>query len=157
MHFASRDYFELRVYHITNKDQEAVIDDFLKNALLPALHRNNRKTIGVFKPLANDTAADKKIYVLIPHKSIKDFIELPAKLERVVPLLERNGYKFVEIFLADKENKREPDVWWLHVEKVEIHTPNTLNERNKVFYKFADENDLASYDGMDVGPVEATH
>ena len=80
-----------------------------------------------------------------------------SKLERVVPLLERDGYKFVEIFLADKENKREPDVWWLHVEKVEIHTPNTLNERNKVFYKFADENDFASYDGMDVGPVEATH
>src|SRR5215213_9420593 len=79
---ASRDYFELRVYHFDNKDQETAIDDFLKNALLPALHRNNRKTIGVFKPIANDTAADKKIYILIPHKSIKDFIELPKKLEK---------------------------------------------------------------------------
>jgi hypothetical protein len=80
--FASRDYFELRVYHITSKDQETIIDDYLKNALIPALHKNDRKTIGVFKPIANDTAADKKIYVLIPHRSIKDFIELPKKLEK---------------------------------------------------------------------------
>ena len=61
--FASRDYFELRVYHITSKDQETIIDDYLKNALIPALHKNDRKTIGVFKPIANDTAVDKKIYV----------------------------------------------------------------------------------------------
>ena len=80
--FASRNYFELRVYHFASKDQEAIIDDFLRNALLPALHKNDRKTIGVFKPLANDTAADKKIYVLIPHKSINDFMELPKKLEK---------------------------------------------------------------------------
>lgn len=80
--FASRDYFELRIYHFATKEQEAIIDDFLKNAMLPALHKNNRKLVGVFKPLANDTATDKKIYVLIPHKSIKDFIELPQKLQK---------------------------------------------------------------------------
>ena len=32
---ALREYFELRVYHFVNKAQEAIIDDFLKNALLP--------------------------------------------------------------------------------------------------------------------------
>lgn len=80
-----------------------------------------------------------------------------SKLERIVPLLERDGFRFVEIFLADKENKSEPDVWWLHVEKVEIHTPDTLNERNAIFYALADKNGLASYDGMDVGPAEARH
>ena len=80
--FASRNYFELRIYHFTNKDQESVLDNFLKNALLPALHKNDRNIIRLFKPLANDTAADKKIYVLIPHKSINDFVELPKKLEK---------------------------------------------------------------------------
>lgn len=79
---ASRDYFEMRVYHFANHEQETIIDEFLKNAFLPALHRNNRKLIGVFKALANDTAADKRIFVLIPHKSIKDFTELPQKLEK---------------------------------------------------------------------------
>jgi hypothetical protein len=79
---ASRDYFEMRVYHFANNEQETIIDEFLKNAFLPALHRNNRKLVGVFKALANDTAADKRIFVLIPHKSIKDFTELPQKLEK---------------------------------------------------------------------------
>jgi hypothetical protein len=77
-----RDYFEIRVYHFATKEQETVIDDYLKNAFLPALHKNNRKLVGVFKPIANDTAADKRIFVLIPHKSIKDFTELPGKLDR---------------------------------------------------------------------------
>ena len=79
---AARDYFELRVYHFVDKAQETIIDDFLKNALLPALHKQNRKLVGVFKPLANDTATDKRIYVLIPHKSIKDFAELPWKINK---------------------------------------------------------------------------
>src|SRR5215216_5640468 len=77
-----RDYFEIRVYHFATKEQETTIDDFLKNAFLPALHRNNRKLVGVFKPIANDTAADKRIFVLISHKSIKDFTELPGKLNK---------------------------------------------------------------------------
>ena len=78
---ASRNYFELRVYHFAGKEQETVLDDFFKNALLPALHRTNRKLIGVFKPLANDTADDKKIYVLIPHQSLKHFVGLAKKLQ----------------------------------------------------------------------------
>ena len=75
-----RDYFEIRIYHFTTKEQENVLDEYLKNAFLPALHKSNRKLVGVFKPIANDTAADKRIFVLIPHKSIKDFTELPGKL-----------------------------------------------------------------------------
>ena len=74
----SRDYFELRVYHFATKEQETILDEYLKNAFLPVLHRNNRKLVGVFKPIANDTAANKKIYILIPHKSIKDFAELSS-------------------------------------------------------------------------------
>jgi hypothetical protein len=77
-----RDYFEMRVYHFTTKEQETILDEFLKNALLPALHKNNRKLVGVFKPVANDTAIDKRIFVLIPHKSVKDFTELPGKLDK---------------------------------------------------------------------------
>jgi Regulator of ribonuclease activity B len=65
--------------------------------------------------------------------------------------------RFVEIFLSDKEDPSEPDLWWLHVEKVEIHTPETLDRQNMSFYEFADDHDLTSYDGMDVGPEPVTH
>lgn len=76
-----------------------------------------------------------------------------TKLERVTPLLEQQGYRFVEIFQKEKEDPDEPDLWWLHVEKVEVHTPVTLDQRNQQFYQFADEHRLDSYDGMDVGPA----
>ncbi len=77
-----KDFFEIRVYHFASKEQEEAVDNYLKNAFLPALHRNNIKTIGVFKPINNDTAADKKIYVLIPYKTLDQFLNLPSKLEK---------------------------------------------------------------------------
>ncbi|HYO20781.1 MAG TPA: NIPSNAP family protein, partial [Flavisolibacter sp.] len=64
------------------KDQESIVDDYLKNAYLPALHRNNIKLVGVFKPIGNDTAADRRIYVLVPYKSLEQFTELQTKLDK---------------------------------------------------------------------------
>jgi hypothetical protein len=49
--FASRDYFELRVYHITSKDQETVIDNYLKNALIPALQSVYLNRLQTIQPL----------------------------------------------------------------------------------------------------------
>ena len=76
-----------------------------------------------------------------------------SDLEAVVPSLEAQGYRLVDIYLSDKEDPKDDDHWWLHVEKVEIHTPDSLDERNKLFYQFAEDHGLDSYDGMDVGPV----
>ena len=73
----------------------------------------------------------------------------PEKLQPVADYLETAGYKFVDIFPAD-----DKEVYWLHVEKIEHHTPETLDQRNQEFYALADRFNLESYDGMDVGPVE---
>ncbi|MEO8569435.1 MAG: NIPSNAP family protein, partial [Ginsengibacter sp.] len=63
------DFYQLKIYHVKNNEQVSMIDDYLKNAYLPALHRAGIKNIGVFKPIANDTATDKLIYVFIPFAS----------------------------------------------------------------------------------------
>src|SRR5947209_3556388 len=65
----SRQYLELRIYHARDNKQLSGLEDFLRNAYLPALHRLGIEKIGVFKSIENDTAADKKIYVLVPFKS----------------------------------------------------------------------------------------
>ncbi len=78
----------------------------------------------------------------------------PDELERAGNLLERDGYRVVDIFLSEKEDPAEPDLWWLHVEKVEVHTVESLQSRNEVLTDFASSNHLDSYDGMDVGPVK---
>lgn len=75
-----KEFYEIRVYHFTNSTQETAIDDFLQLAYLPALHRSGVDNIGVFKPLANDTAADKKIYVFVRGKSLQKIVNRQAAL-----------------------------------------------------------------------------
>lgn len=66
-------YFELRVYHYINSQQENLIDNFLQKELLPYLHNKGINNIGVFKAIANDTAINKRIFVLIPFSSLKQW------------------------------------------------------------------------------------
>jgi hypothetical protein len=70
-----------------------------------------------------------------------------AKLREAASELQASGYKVVS--LAEVPGRR---IFRLHVEKVEIHSPQTLHERNLQFYALAQKHKLASYDGMDVGP-----
>jgi hypothetical protein len=68
-----REYYEIKVYHFKDKAQEERLDNYFKNAYLPALHRKGIKTVGVFKAMNNDTATDKRIFLLIPFKSLEQF------------------------------------------------------------------------------------
>jgi hypothetical protein len=74
------------------------------------------------------------------------------KLESVVPALERDGCRYVALFVPELDEGQEP-YYFLHVEKEEVHTPASLHERNAQFYALADLHGLDSYDGMDVGPL----
>jgi hypothetical protein len=64
-----RYYYQIKIYHLKTKAQEDRLDNYLKNAYLPALHRAHIASVGVFKPVEQDTAG-KKIYVLIPFTSL---------------------------------------------------------------------------------------
>lgn len=66
-------YFQLKVYHYAASQQEAIIDNYLQSKFIPALHAFGLSNIGVFKAIANDTAADKKLYVFIPFASLKQW------------------------------------------------------------------------------------
>lgn len=74
----------------------------------------------------------------------------PEKLRPLADELVKAGYRYVDTYLA-----RDGSTHVLHVEKVERHTPQSLNQRNLEFYRLADKYGIASYDGMDVGPVPA--
>ena len=79
---AKREFYEIKIYHIKNADQEARVEKYLKDAYLPALHRAGIKNVGVFKPVTSDTTSGKRIYVLTPVKSLDKLVELPAKLNK---------------------------------------------------------------------------
>lgn len=77
----------------------------------------------------------------------------PGRLEAAVPKLQAMGLRLVDIYLSDKEEEDEPDLFWLHMEQERAHDPESLDQRNDEFYLFAHEEGIDTYDGMDVGPL----
>ena len=78
---AAREWYEIKIYHFKDAEQEKVLDNYLQTAYLPALHKAGIGKVGVFKAIANDTAADKQLYVFIPVKAMDKWMKLPAQLE----------------------------------------------------------------------------
>lgn len=76
-----REYYEIRVYHVKDATQEGMVDQYLQHAFIPALHKAGIGKVGVFKPVGNDTAADRRVYVLVPYRSLDQFQALPHQLE----------------------------------------------------------------------------
>jgi hypothetical protein len=78
-----KEFYEIKIYHVKNAEQESRVEKFLKDAYLPALHRLGIKNVGVFKPVAADTAsAGKLVYVLTPLKSLDQLLTIPKQLDK---------------------------------------------------------------------------
>ena len=77
-----QEFYEIRTYHISQKAQENLIDSYLKDAYLPALHRAGISNIGVFKPVESDTAFGKRVYLFIPYKTINQYLKLQGVLDK---------------------------------------------------------------------------
>ena len=87
-------YYRIRIFHYKTQAQEDRLDKYLKDALLPALHRQHIAKVGVFKPVAQDTA-DKKIYVLIPFKTLDEFENTRERVQNDKKYLE-DGKDYVD-------------------------------------------------------------
>ena len=75
----------------------------------------------------------------------------PKKLEPVAGQLSKTGYRIVKLCPTD-----DGSTHFLHVERVETHSPRSLHARNLEFYALASEFGIESYDGMDVGPAASS-
>jgi hypothetical protein len=76
-----KEFYEIKIYSVKTSEQARRVENYLKEAYMPAMHRLGIKTVGVFKPVAADTAAfGKLIYVLTPIKSLDDLLKIPNKL-----------------------------------------------------------------------------
>ncbi len=76
------------------------------------------------------------------------------QLEKLGIHLDEEGYDFVDIFeLGDEETNESTGEYLLHIDKIEVHTPRSLAERNVEFAKLAAEYELKTYDGWEFGEV----
>ncbi|MDB5211305.1 MAG: family containing protein, partial [Sediminibacterium sp.] len=87
-----RAYYEIKVYRLATSEQVKQVDQFLQNDYLPALHRAGIGKIGVFHPTVNDTAAEKRVIVFIPLRSLDDLNTIEELILTDVRLKEANAY-----------------------------------------------------------------
>jgi hypothetical protein len=78
----SKEYFQIKVYQYEDASQADRIESFLEYAYLPAVHRAGIEKVGVFKPIENPEASDNRIFVFIPFKTLDQFSQLEAKLNK---------------------------------------------------------------------------
>jgi hypothetical protein len=71
-------YYELRIYDTQSAGQQKRVNDYWRNAAVPACNRMGIQPVGVFTGLQDSPT--NQIYVLIPCDSLADFAAIPAKL-----------------------------------------------------------------------------
>jgi hypothetical protein len=77
-----QEFYSIKIYQLKTAQQEERVNKYLQTAFLPALHRLGILQVGVFTPVDNDTAAIRRIYVLIPFSNMEQFLRLPGLLEK---------------------------------------------------------------------------
>jgi hypothetical protein len=77
-----RELYQIKTYNLKSETQLTVTENFLKDAYLPALKRIGIKAVGVFKPKTFAADSIKKIVVVIPFASSKQFLQLENKLAK---------------------------------------------------------------------------
>lgn len=75
-----RDYYELRRYHLVSGPQVKLLENYLSDALIPALNRMGMNPIGVFNLyLGPETPS---LYLLIPSKSVESLVTADLRLAK---------------------------------------------------------------------------
>lgn len=159
---ADKEIYQLKIYHLKDKQQEERVDAFLKDAYLPALHKLGLQKIGVFKPIGNDTAADRRIMVLMTFKSYGQLLSVTERLEQDKSFESNSQYwtaaynnppyarlETIQIqSMSDKLQLQEPQLKGPRAERVyELRSYESPNEKihiNKV-HMFVQGNEIGLF------------
>lgn len=90
---APRDFYQIKIYHVDDLEQESRVDKFLEEAYVPALHKAGITKVGVFKSVERDTSGTSKIFVWIPYRSLAQYSELTQKLKED-PIFNKSAEKY---------------------------------------------------------------
>lgn len=88
-------YYELRIYRLKDPAKNDLIDRYLKNAFIPAMHKAGIEAVGVFRPVETDTAYGKMVYVFIPYKNMDQYSGALEVLEKD-PDHQKAGREFID-------------------------------------------------------------
>lgn len=136
-----RDYYEIKLYRLSTNDQVKKVDDFLQNAYLPALHRAGIPRVGVFHPIGNDTATDKRIYVFIPVRTLDKVAVVEDLMVNDPELIKAGDAYWNAAYNAVLYNRIETIILKAFPLMTTFNVPNlTGNKKDRVY-------ELRSYEG----------
>jgi hypothetical protein len=137
-----REFYEIKIYHVKNTDQESRVEKYLKDAYLPALHRLGIKNVGVFKPVKTDTAfAGKLVYVLTPLKSLDQLLTLSKNLDKDAAYLAA-GKDYIDAEYKNPPYTRFESIVLYAFENMPVHAKSKLDgPKSERIYE------LRSYEG----------
>ncbi|OOQ61132.1 NIPSNAP family protein [Mucilaginibacter pedocola] len=88
---ADNSVYQIKVYHYKTVAQKQVIEDYLKDVFVPYIHKSGISKVGVFRTLEADTA-DRRIYVLVPFKSLKQMDQVSDGVLKEIAASQGNAY-----------------------------------------------------------------
>ncbi len=94
----SREYYELRRYHLRRGPRQRVFEDYVRNAWLPGMERLGIGPIGVFQTALGP--GSPSMYKLIPYRSMEEFVETPGRL-RADPAYQDAGKEAIQAPATD--------------------------------------------------------
>jgi hypothetical protein len=74
-----KEFYEIRTYELRFGSPASNLENYFKNALIPALNRLGVKNVGVFKEIGKSEPA--KIYVFIPYASMEQYAAIHLQLK----------------------------------------------------------------------------
>ncbi len=77
---SGKQYYEVRTYLLGDDGDRQAVDDYLRDALLPALQRQGYGPVGVFEPAPQDTNKRPAIVVVIPYESADQIAAIDEQL-----------------------------------------------------------------------------
>ena len=77
----NKQYFEVRTYVLGESSDEAMLDQYLHDAYLPALKRLGIGPVGVFHPAESDENGQPSIVLVIPVKQVEQLANLSSRLQ----------------------------------------------------------------------------
>lgn len=122
VHASGQEYYDLTQYNYTGEANEARLDAYFKNALIPALHRMGIKNVGVFKSHSNDTSNTRRFFVLVPVSSLNYFDKVHTSLEKD---------KAYQTAASDYINARHDDAPYVRMEKMVLKAFSGMPEHKK--------------------------
>ena len=131
-----REFYSLVIYRVKDNVQLNAVEKYLKDAYVPALHRLGKKNIGVFKPVASDTAAfGKIIYVLTPFQSLEEFNKITSTLSSDVQLA-KDGAAFLNAQFNEPPYERKETVLMTAFTKMPMmEIPKLMGVRGERVYE----------------------